>query len=185
MQSAVDLWEGTLRATGGAISAEKTKWWLFGFTWSAGQWRYTTVDETPATLSVRDVDGSRTILTRLAPNEAMKTLGVYIAPDRNNKMELEYLMSAAKRWADNIRTGRLPRELAWQSLQSTISKTLQYPLSVTTLTKDECDLIVKCYRQTALNSLSIVRNFPRKLTHGPKALQGLGIPHLYTVQGIK
>ena len=40
-------------------------------------------------------------------------------------------------------------------------------------------------RPRALNALGIVRSFPKALTHGPISAQGLGLTHLFTVQGIK
>ena len=35
-----------------------------------------------------------------------------------------------------------------------------------------------------LNGLGICRNLPRKLVYGPVEKQGLGLPHLYSLQGI-
>ena len=79
-------------------------------------------------------------------------------------MEVERLQAAAARWADNIRTGHLPRELAWQSLQTTILKSLHYPLSATTLSFAEAESIMIKLRLRAHNA---------------------GLSHLFTVQGIK
>ena len=44
---------------------------------------------------------------------------------------------------------------------------------------------MKVLRQLALNSLGVVRTFPKSLAHGPRSAQGLGISHLYTIQGVK
>jgi hypothetical protein len=52
----LDLWEGGLRASGGAIVPSKTAWNLTSFKWNNGIWKYQTVDETPATLAVKDID---------------------------------------------------------------------------------------------------------------------------------
>jgi hypothetical protein len=40
IQSAMDTWEGGLRATGGALEPEKSFWYLIRFLWKNGQWAY-------------------------------------------------------------------------------------------------------------------------------------------------
>jgi hypothetical protein len=46
MQDGLDLWEGLIKATGGALVPEKSFWYLIDFKWSKGKWRYATVEET-------------------------------------------------------------------------------------------------------------------------------------------
>jgi hypothetical protein len=45
LQSAVDHWEGGLKATCGAIVPEKTFWYLIDFSWSAGNWHYKMIED--------------------------------------------------------------------------------------------------------------------------------------------
>jgi hypothetical protein len=54
MKQALDLWEGGIRATGGAIVPEKSHWYLIDFKWQQGNWRYVTEIEVPAQLFFRD-----------------------------------------------------------------------------------------------------------------------------------
>ena len=183
LQKALDIWEGTLHATGGAIGPPKTKWWAISFAWDAGDWSYATIEDSPATLSVRDPHGVQTQLERLPAHQAIRMLGVRLAPDGNNDAEVAYLRSKAKDWAERIRNGHLPNRLAWQSLQSSILRTLQYPLPATTFTKQEATDIMGDLLADGLNSLDICRKFPLDLVHGPRRFQGLQVPHLYTAQG--
>jgi hypothetical protein len=67
MQRALDTWEGALRATGGAIVPEKSFWYLIGFQWTEGKWKYKDKQMAPASLSVKDCDGHRVQLERLPP----------------------------------------------------------------------------------------------------------------------
>jgi hypothetical protein len=85
MQRALNTWEGTLRATGGAIVPSKSFWYLIGFQWTEGTWKYKDEQAAPATLSVKDCDGNVVQLERLPPHIARRTLGVRLAPDGNNK----------------------------------------------------------------------------------------------------
>ena len=185
MQDMLDLWEGGIRATGGAIVPEKSHWYLVNFKWKNDVWRYATTDETPAELYVRDSNGQRKKLERLSIGEAQRTLGVRLAPDGNSVREIEYLLGKAKEWRERIRTGHLPRHLVWESLQTTILKTLQYPTPATTLSKAQCDSIMSPLLQAGLPCAGISRNFPRVLVYGPTKFQGLGVTSLYTTQGLE
>ena len=184
LQQALDIWEGTLHATGGAIGPAKTKWWAISFAWKKGEWSYESIENSPATLSVRDPKGVQTQLERLPASSAIRMLGVRLAPDGNNKAELAYLRSIAKQWAERIRNGHLPHHLAWQSLQSSILRTLQYPLPATTFSKQDAELIMQDLLPAALNALGLSSKFPRDVIHGPKRFQGIQIPHIYTAQGV-
>ena len=184
MQKAMDEWEGGIRATGGAVEPSKTHWYLIDFRWTNGDWRYATPEETPAFLTVLNCKGERLPLERLASDDAQRTLGVRQAPDGNNEAQFQYMVGVAKEWADNIRTGHLPRRLTWQSLNTAILKTLEYPLTATTLTEKECGEIMKPILKAGLSHSGIVSTLPRDLVFSPIKYQGLGLPDLYVTQGI-
>ena len=184
MQNALNGWEGGIRATGGAIVPEKTHWYLIDFVWTQGTWRYATIEETPATLYVKDCDGIVKSLTRLPVEDAQRTLGVRLAPDGNNKAQFEYMRDKVQDWADKIRTGHLPRHLTWQSLVTTILKSIQYPLPATTLSKEQCKKIMAPILRDGLSCSGIVRTIPRALVYGPKKYQGIGMSDLYTFQQV-
>ena len=63
-------------------------------------------------------------------------------------------------------------------------KTLEYPLPETTLTYQECEEIMAPAKTQILHGLQICENLPLVLLFGPKSQLGLGLPHLYTLQGI-
>ena len=104
-QRAVDMWEGGIRATGGAINPEKSYWYLISFKWSGGITKYATVDETEATLTVNDKDGQEFTLTRVYVDEARKSIGVFHAPDGNNKAQVRYLRDIAVKWKTTCLSG--------------------------------------------------------------------------------
>ena len=60
MQASLDLWEGSLRATGGALVLDKSYWYLVLLRWKRqGEFCYATPQEAPTFLSVRGPDGQR------------------------------------------------------------------------------------------------------------------------------
>jgi hypothetical protein len=48
MQAGIDLWGGLIKATGGAFSFKKSRWWLLDFKWNQdGTWSYATNKNNP------------------------------------------------------------------------------------------------------------------------------------------
>ncbi len=107
-----------------------------------------------------------------------------MAPDGNDQAQFQKLLEAAKTWKEQIRAGHLPRKLAWESMTTTIVSTLHHPLPATTMSLKQCAAIMTPTLQAGLPCSGIVRTFPRALEYGPIEYQGLGIPNLYTSQGI-
>ena len=96
MQEGLDLWEGLLKVTGGALVPEKSYWYLIDFEWRNGNWKYKTMQETRFNLTVKDKDGIRHVLSRLPVNEARRLLGCRSAPDGSNKAQVECFVAAVR-----------------------------------------------------------------------------------------
>jgi len=90
MQGLVTTWEGLLHATRGALVPNKCFWYLIDFEQCQGKWHYRSADATPGSL--------HTIIPRLEPSEARRTLGMRIVPDGNMHTKLQYLISVATEW---------------------------------------------------------------------------------------
>jgi hypothetical protein len=56
MQDGLDLWEGLLKATGGALVPAKSYWYLIDFKWKNGSWKYATTEEIDFDLMMKDKD---------------------------------------------------------------------------------------------------------------------------------
>ena len=185
LQNSLSAWEGGLRATDGAIVPEKSHWYLIDFVWKDGCWEYASVEETPAGIQVRDCNGTVKLLERLPVFEARRTLGIRLAPDGNNDAEVKFLRERTLEWADCIRMGHLPRRLVWELMQTTILKSIQYPLLVTMLSQKQCTLIMAPLLKQGLSSSGVVHSIPRKVVYGPTKFQGLGVSNLFTFQKVE
>jgi hypothetical protein len=86
---------------------------------------------------VKDIANTRKVIKRLEPHQAYETLGVFLAPDGNLEEQFQKMLAAANKWAENLRTGKISRNEAWLALQSTIMRTLVYPLPAIRLTKSQ------------------------------------------------
>jgi len=160
LQLAIDSWEFSLKTTCGAIVPEKTVWWLVSFKWTGTSWAYARILDTPGVLLVNNIANSRKIIKRLEASEAYETLGVFLAPDGNLDEQFKKMQSAAVKWADSLRMGSLSRNEAWVALQSTILRTLAYPLPALRLTKEQCYSIMAPILRYCLPAMGICCNFP-------------------------
>lgn len=140
-QDTVDHWNGGIRTTGGALDPSKTYFYDIDFQWKQGIWRYAELDENKK-LTMLDSEGKRVELKQFPVDKGMRTLGVILAPDGNNKDQVAALREKAEQWAELIITGHLEREEAWRALNTTILKSLEYPLTATTLTQQETTIFL-------------------------------------------
>ena len=184
MQKSFDTWISGLHATGGAVNADKSNWTLIAFNWDAdGKFSYKTISESPADVWVTDFDGQRKKLRRIEATQGDRMLGVRLSADGLDREEVEFRKEQAKSWHDKIRTGHLPRHLAWQSLTTQIMPQLEYPLPATTFTRQQCKEIISPVLKAGLSSSGIVRTISPAIVYGPLKYQGLGIHDLYVTQG--
>jgi hypothetical protein len=168
LQASLDTWEGSPNATCGVVVREKTFWYLIDFQWDNGKWRYKTTAETPASISVRNLEGERRTIKRYEVFEAQETLGIHLAPDGSTDAQADKMRDMAQRWADEIRTGKIACDESWLAIQSTIWRTLSYPLSAINLTEDQCDMTIRPILTYGLPSIGVCHNYPRKLVYAPK-----------------
>jgi hypothetical protein len=185
MQGAVDHWEGGLRASGGALVPSKSHWYLVDFKWRNDSWKYCTIADNPGALSMLDHTGARVPLERVEVEEARKSLGIMIAGNCQWDDETARLLQASIVWRANLRAGHLSTSDAWYALNHTITKTMEYPMMATYLTKVQCEKVMRPFLNAGLSASGVVKSMPRAVVWGPERYQGLGIRHLYTTQGVE
>jgi hypothetical protein len=67
---------------------------------------------------------------------------------------------------------------------STIWKSLSYPLPALNMSKEECEQIMKPILQYLLPAIGVCRNFPRSPVYTSEKYTGIGLKHLHTTQEI-
>ena len=184
-QEALDRWAGGLRATGGALVPQKSYWYLIDFHWTGTEWRYKTITETPGDLTLLNKDQtSRTTITRYEVGHAEETLGVFLAMDGNNQRQIEELKKKSKEFGDQVRVSNTTPSAVWYTYSSSFLKSLEYPMSATTISKKEWDQILQPAIQWVLPKIGLARNTPRDMLYSPLATQGFGALHPWHKQEI-
>eukprot|EP00978_Attheya_sp_CCMP212_P042437 scaffold258556_cov28-Attheya_sp.AAC.1 len=91
-QAAVDTFVEGMRATGGQVRPDKCWWYQIEFVWTqGGRWKYKQATDCPLDLHVRDGNHQQVPIDQLDPSTAAETLGVWLAPDGNNKTAVEVM----------------------------------------------------------------------------------------------
>ena len=69
-----------------------------------GSWRYTKVDERKVDLTMPDHNNNVEIVDRFESHEGKMGLGIYLAPDGNNKKQVEYMKDKTTEWCNKIKS---------------------------------------------------------------------------------
>ena len=178
-QSALSLWEGLLRATGGNLAPSKSYWYYIEVIRKNGSWQYQSESAQPGTLHLNNNNHT---VQRHDPHTAEEALGIQSSPDGKMTAEYKYIKQKIAKWCDAIRTKRLHKSEAWYCLNSTIMKTIEYPLMATSFTKNEIDDLMKPLFKTALPLSGIQRKLPRALVYGTLRSRGCNIHYPYWTQ---
>ena len=94
------------------------------------------------------------------------------------------MQKKTEQWTKLITNGHLNPTEAWFALETTIMKSIEYPLPALTLFQTECKKIMAPALQAGLNASHISRTFPRDVLYGDKKEGGFGVPDIYYLQGI-
>ena len=181
LQSVLTLWDKLMEVNGAAIAPDKCWWYLIDFVWNSGKWKYRDAGKDKV-LQVRDKDNTVESLKYLSFSESKEMVGVFLAPDGNQKEQWRALNMKAKTWAGKIRASPLDPDAVWVAMTCTIIKGLEYPLAATTLSKRKLDKIMSHVLSSALPRAGFTRKFPRAVLYGPTEFQGMGVTSLYDYQ---
>ena len=104
-----------------------------------------------------------TTLQREEPGQANETLGTWLAPDGSETLQFARLQEKAMQFADSIRSGRISQADAVMAMKSTIWKSLEFPMTTTSLSKKEWDSITRPILMEGLPKMSANRHFPKDI----------------------
>lgn len=173
-QSAVDLWARLLMATGGAIKAEKSFWYLLDYEQqNDGQW--TLVRNCNLSLRVPSPNGPPAILLPRCPDDAERTLGVLHSPAGGNAAHFDKLYRQMERWVNDIKNGHLPASMAKLSYNYQLWPGLQYGLG--TLGNDY-NTANRCFNKLEFQLLPLLgvnRHIRASRRHLPLTFGGVGL----------
>jgi hypothetical protein len=197
VRQAMTWWSQAIRMTGGAIRPDKSFWWLIDFAWheEKGEWKFRRRRDfhpsdlpgglTSISVELADPDGTLVDLDWLEPDQAKRTLGVMMAPLSHPSAQLDAYREKALAWAAQIKPSVLLPYDVLPMIRSTIQKSLEYPMAMTTLRCRQWEQVMSPVLMAALPKAGFVRTFPRAVVYAPIAFQGIGVPHPFALQMTK
>ena len=179
---AVPCWSRCLSATGGAIKAAKSGWYLIAYETVDGQW---IEREIPWDLVVPlpEPEGD-TVITQHKVTEAIKSLGVFTSPHAGHKEHLQYIHDRVDEWLVKMVNGHLPAALAWMSYLHQLWSGLRYGLGTLTNNLDDANSCLDGTDYKMLSLLGINRHIKKGWRRIPQLFGGIGLLSLTTEQHI-
>ena len=184
MQHTLDAWEAAAKVTGGALEPNKSYGYLIYFKWKDGKWCYGPLDDDHI-LTAEDKNNNRVAMKMKQSNEALKMLGVHLAPDGNQKEQFRYMYKKALQFGEYMRCGSVKRDESFLALKSIAMKSIEYPLPATSLSEKQLSSIMWQILQHYLPKSGINRYIPRDVLYAPLTYQGLGVQNPFIIQGCK
>ena len=183
--------ERVLYATGGKLALKKCTWVLITWAWEGGQAYMKGFEQgnddahnNHRLRLVQSETGEEVEIPRLAPDEAYRTLGAWIAASGDQRKQLEVLRSMVSEWTERVQNSSLGTHDRQISYSMFLRPQLQYPLGCASIQHKDIKRLFRPVLTLLLHTLGLNRNFPLALVHsGPEDL-GLGIDEFPTTQGI-
>src|SRR5210317_476621 len=186
VQAAALLWSKSIRTTGGSINPDKSFCWFIDhqFDLRTGRWRLlSTKDLAPScAIHIVGLTGAEQPLRRLEPTQSERTLGVMLSPEENELAQIQHLRQIAQDWVSKFRPVHLLRRDVLPVVRTTITKSLEYPMALTTLSEATWRSIFAPVLEAILPKAGVCRHFSYDYAMAPISLQGLGVPHPFASQ---
>ena len=82
--------EGLIKATGGSINEEKSKWWMLIFEWQGSKWKLKKKENMEYEIKMKARDGSEATLTQKEVNGPEEILGYDTSQSMTEKSRQKY-----------------------------------------------------------------------------------------------
>jgi hypothetical protein len=134
-------------------------------------------------ITVRNTNNDTKIIKQLSATTSQKILGVMKNPIGNQQDEIKRLLEKSNHLATKLNLHALTRMEAKLAYESFYLTALRYSLSVTSINQIDLETIQKNMTSTIISAMGFNRNMPREVVFGARMYQGLGLRHLYDLQG--
>ena len=179
----VQLWQKGLEVSGGTLRPEKCYWYLLSYVWTDGKWDFD--ESSDRVITVKDCNGTRGMVTKLKASEAKEVVGVWIAPDGSNTVQLQHTREKIKEMVDRISSSTLNSAWMWKGFIQGKWRSIAYPFGATSFSPEECEALTRQMYKAVLPAVRVNRNIPKIMRYAPVVYGGLGLPSPYLEQGIQ
>jgi hypothetical protein len=183
-QSAFTSWNELLHAMGHFMELEKCACYLS--IWDFQEDGYASTlepDELNKTITITDKTGKKQQIQQLSATTSQKLLGAMKNPIGNQQDEIMRLKEKSAKMAKNINLHALSRTEAKLAYEAFYIPAMRYSLSVTSINQLDFEMIQHTMTSLILAYLGYNQNMTREVVFGSQKFQGVGLRHLYDLQG--
>jgi hypothetical protein len=196
-EKSAQSWERLLFASGGAL--ELTKCFAYIIYWDLSPSELPRILEPheipncspegdhfrgPIGLTYGDFSQDRNLIVTESPQRGRRTLGARIAPAGNWDDEYDFRRKHSHESSLRMAGSLLAKDTARLGYQMMVCPSLEYPLTVTQFTQDQCDKITSPILRASMAQMGYNRNSPKEVVYGPTSMGGFGLHDLFIEQGI-
>jgi ribonuclease HI/enamine deaminase RidA (YjgF/YER057c/UK114 family) len=183
-KQAFQTWDKLLHATGHFMELAKCSCYLSVWDFQEDGYAYTIPpDVLNVEIKVQGANGVQQTIQQLSTDESQKVLGVMRNPIGNQQDEVKRLRKKSDSFASKINSHLLNHADAFLAYEAFYIPAMRYSLAITSINQVDFESIQGAATTAFLASMGYNRNMPRAVTYAPKLYQGLGLRHLYDLQG--
>jgi hypothetical protein len=183
-QIAFSTWSNLLHAAGHFMELEKCSCYLSIWDFQDDGYAFTIPpEEISENIMATDIHGRTTNITKLATDVSQKLLGVMKNPMSNQQDEVNRLLTKSNSMAIKINSHAMTHTEARIAYETFYIPAMRYSLSTTSMNQTDLEHIQKKAVVSILAAMGYNRHMPREVVHSSRKYQGLGLPHLYDLQG--
>ena len=176
----------SLFSEGHRLTLPKCSWYLARYARQGTKHRHQMIHEAPGQIQLREgFDMELKTVKRLEPFNVHKTLGNYISLDGKQTAQLRFLKAKVKEWAKRVRTSGLSGSQRLLAYNGYLVPSLAYRLATSSLTFQQCKELQTLIDPILLHAYGLQRNLPKIVLFSTTSKAGLGITHVYHLQGLE
>jgi hypothetical protein len=178
------VWDRLLHATGHFMELGKCACYLSVWKFQDDGYAYTmSPDEHGQQLYVTDISGDTQIIPQLPTNKAQRLLGVMKCPIGDQQEEIKRLRIKSDSYAQKINSNYLTRAEARLAYEAFYLPAIRYSLNTTSINQINLENVQAKATTAFLSAQGYNRHMPREVVYASSLHQGIGIRHLYDLQG--
>jgi hypothetical protein len=184
LKTAFTTWNGLLHATGHSMEISKCACYLSFWSFQEDGYAYTeSPEEHGQEIFIKNIHGDAEKIPQLQANQSQKLLGVMRCPIGDQQDEIKRLKSKSDQYAMRINSNHLSRSEAKLAYEAFYLPAIRYSLFITAINQMDLETIQSRATAAFLSAQGYNRNMPREIVFAPNLYQGIGMRHLYDVQG--
>jgi hypothetical protein len=188
MQKVAQLWERLLVASGGALAIQECFYYLVDWHWDHNGFAVLSSNLAfpgPQLVLTSGRSTSSTSIPRVESSIGIQILGMRLSPDGSFTEEFTHHQNRALKWVTNINTAPLIREETYTAYCTMWRPSFEFPLSVTSFTKKQCNILQRIFTGPFLAKMGISRTTSRVLIFAPYRYSGFALLDTWVQQGLQ